>query len=129
MDVNYTTGTFTKVGKTCAKCHAPAAIYSDDFNLTIDEVTGRNCADLNTTDWASLKAELENNTASDPGYFNTHEPTTVVSISKDKKLYTATYHIGHENNREGINCATCHSIETVRMMTDDGRAGSDDGRI
>jgi len=125
-DVNYTTGTFAKVGKTCAKCHAPAAIYSNDFNLTINEVTGRDFADLNTTEWASLKSELENNTASDP-LFNTNEPTTVVSISKDKKLYTATYHIGHENNREGINCATCHSIETVRMMTDDGRAGSDDG--
>ncbi|UPT76630.1 hypothetical protein MN086_06120 [Sulfurovum sp. XGS-02] len=123
-DVNYTTGTLGKVGKTCAKCHAPAAIYSNDYNLTVSEITGVNYTDLNKTEWASLKDALENNTVSDalgnpnPSY-TPHEPTTVVSIGKDKKLYSATYHIGHENNREGISCATCHSIETVRMMTDE----------
>ncbi len=117
-DANYTTETFTKVGKTCAKCHAPAAIYSKDFNLTIKEITDREFAELNTTQWASLKSELESNIASDADY-SPHEPTTVVSISNDQKLYTATYHIGNANNREGINCATCHSIETVRMMTNE----------
>ena len=127
-DVTYTTNTFKNVGKTCAKCHAPASIYSDDFNLTIEEVTDVEYADLNTSDWSSLKASLEDNTISDTDY-TPHEPTTVASIGKDGKLYKATYHIGHENNREGINCATCHSIETVRMMSDktytkDGVAGT-----
>ena len=31
----YTTAMFPKVAQTCAKCHAPAAVYSKDFNVTI----------------------------------------------------------------------------------------------
>ena len=118
--VTYTTTTFGKVGKTCAKCHAPAAIYSNDYDITLTEHDNP-VTDLNTTEWSTLKASLESN-LTDP-----HNPTTVASIGKDGVLRTATYSIGHENNREGINCATCHSIETVRMMTDDMRDGSDNG--
>ena len=114
-DTEYTTDTFGKVGKTCAKCHAPAAIYSNDYKITLTEDNTTDVTDLNITEWATLKASLEGN-LTDP-----HNPTTVASIGKDGVLRTATYSIGHENNREGINCATCHSIETVRMMTDDGR--------
>jgi len=116
----YTTKTFGKVGKTCAKCHAPAAIYSDDYMITLTEDNTTNITDLNNSEWMSLRASLENNLAGETTY-TPHEPTTVASIGKDGVLRTATYSIGHENNREGINCATCHSIETVRMMTDDGR--------
>ena len=112
--VEYTTTTFGKVGKTCAKCHAPAAIYSNDYKITVTE-HNNTVTDLNSSEWSTLKASLEANLT------NPHDPTTVASIGKDGVLRTATYSIGHENNREGINCATCHSIETVRMMTDDGR--------
>ena len=122
----YTTTTFSKVGKTCAKCHAPAAIYSGDYMITLTEDNTTNVTDLNTTEWTSLRASLESNLAGATDY-SPHEPTTVASIDKKGVLRTATYSIGHANNREGINCATCHSIETVRMMTDDMRDGSDNG--
>ncbi|HEY9189699.1 MAG TPA: multiheme c-type cytochrome [Sulfurovum sp.] len=125
-DIEYTTKTFENVSETCAKCHAPAAIYSDDFEVTLTE--HNNVSELTTAEWTSLKASLESNIVTNNPNYTPHEPTTVASIGTDGVLRTATYHIGHENNREGINCATCHSIETVRMMTDDGRAGSDNGQ-
>lgn len=115
----YTTATFGKVGKTCAKCHAPAAIYSGDYMITVNEHNDT-VTDLNATQWSTLRASLETNLAGAADY-TPHAPTTVASIGVDGVLRTATYSIGHVNNREGINCATCHSIETVRMMTDDGR--------
>ena len=118
-DVEYTTDTFTKVGKTCAKCHAPAAIYSGDYKITLTE-HNNTITDLNSTEWSTLKASLEVNRADQAGY-DSDISSTVASIGADGKLYTATYAIGHANNREGINCATCHSIESIRLMTDDGR--------
>ncbi|MDH5639618.1 MAG: hypothetical protein OEZ04_14115, partial [Nitrospinota bacterium] len=54
-----------------------------------------------------------------PGY-NPDSPATVVGgvNVNDGATYKATYQIGHKNNREGINCAFCHSIEQVRMTHD-----------
>ena len=37
-------------------------------------------------------------------------------MARTGKVYTVSYHIGNGHNREGINCAFCHSVETVRMM-------------
>jgi len=123
-DSEYSTDTFIAAGPTCAQCHAPAAVYSDDYKLDLEEITGVDYQDLNTTQWASLKSSLENNIVGSVGW-SPNNPTSVISIGADKKLYKATYHIGHPNNREGINCATCHSIETVRMRNDsDGDGGT-----
>ena len=74
-DVPYTTTTFGKVGKTCAKCHAPASIYSDDFKITLtphsDPIT-----DLNSTEWKTLKDSLEVNRGDLAGY-DYNLPSTV----------------------------------------------------
>jgi len=123
----YTPELFGKVGKTCAKCHAPAAVYSSDYKITLTEDNTTNVSELNATQWADLKAGLESNLAKATGW-DENSPATVAGIGADGVLRTATYEIGHKNNREGINCATCHSIETVRMMTDDERDGSDNGQ-
>ena len=42
----------------------------------------------------------------------------IAANSFENKIYKATFQIGHEANREGINCAFCHSIETPRLMKD-----------
>lgn len=105
------------VSKTCAKCHAPAAVYSGDYKVTVTELADVNVSgDINTSELATLRSMYEANLAGDADY-DPHAPTTLFGISNTlKQAYTLTYHIGNPHNREGINCATCHSIETVRMM-------------
>ena len=39
----------------------------------------------------------------------------LLQITFKIRIYKATFQIGHEANREGINCAFCHSIETPRL--------------
>ena len=97
------TGTFDlnvakKVGKVCYSCHAPAALYSQDIKLTIEEVQQK-----------GQEVNLYNQ-------FNPDNETILYATNKnDGKTYKITYHIGNPNNREGINCALCHSIEEIKM--------------
>jgi hypothetical protein len=101
----------------CVKCHAPAAYYSGDYKITLTEVGDQN---IDSDAYDDAKA-LQSNLA--PAYDPTDE-ATVVSMARTGKVYTVSYHIGNRHNQEGINCAFCHSIETVRMMNDvDGDLG------
>ena len=59
-----------------------------------------------------------------PGYDST-KATTVVGFDNTGKVFKSTLHVGHAHNREGVNCAYCHSIETVRMLSLD----NDDGGV
>jgi len=110
----YKEGTIQKSGQVCIKCHAPTAFYSGDYKITLTEVGNQN-DDPNA--YEAAKA-LQTNLAGKPGYDSDNE-TTVVSMAKTGKVYTVSYHIGNSHNREGINCAFCHSVETVRMMQGD----------
>ena len=122
--VTYLKGTIQKTGQVCIKCHAPTAFYSGDYKITLKEVGDQN-ADPDA--YAKAKGQIdgyeskEDNLA--PAY-NPDEEATVVSMARTGKVYTVSYHIGNSHNREGINCAFCHSIETVRMFNDvDGDKG------
>ncbi|MBE9559415.1 MAG: hypothetical protein IMF15_01435, partial [Proteobacteria bacterium] len=113
----YQEGTIQKTAKVCIKCHAPTAYYSNDYKITLTEVGDQN-VDANAFEDAKA---LQSNLA--PAY-NPAEAATVTSMAKTGKVYTVSYHIGNGHNREGINCAFCHSVETVRMMNDtDGDLG------
>lgn len=117
-DKEYTTAVFKGAAKTCAKCHAPAAIYSGDYQVDIEQID-TNGTIATTAEFLAAKAAYEVNLAGATDY-SPHTPTTIVATSSKGEIYKATYHIGNAHNREGINCATCHSIETVRMMRSDG---------
>lgn len=112
---DYTPAKFKGVAQTCIRCHAPGAFYSGDFDVQLTELSQDPAADF-----ATAKADNESNLAGTAGY-DAHQVTNVVSVSNSGIVYQAGYHIGNKHNREGINCAFCHSIETVRMMngTDD----------
>jgi len=113
----YKEGTIQKSGQVCIKCHAPTAFYSADYKITLTEVGDQN---LNPNAYEEAK-DLQTNLA--PAY-NPANEATVVSMARTGKVYTVSYHIGNPHNREGINCAFCHSIETVRMFNDvDGDLG------
>ena len=127
--VTYLKGTIQKAGQVCVKCHAPTAFYSSDYKIVLTEVGDQNQRDEatypepeddpNTYEYA--KANLQSNLA--PAY-NPAIEATVVSMATTGKVYTVSYHIGNSHNREGINCAYCHSMETVRLMNDmDGDHG------
>lgn len=74
------------------------ALYSKDFKLTIEEVES---------------VGQEENTFKN---FNPDLETVLYAINKNTgKTYKITYHIGNPNNREGISCALCHSIEEIKM--------------
>ncbi len=105
--------------KFCVKCHAPAAVYSDDVQITLTELAP------DPSNLKSLKAEHENNTAG-PG-FDPESPTSLVWFDAAGKVFKATIHVGNKHNREGVSCAYCHSIETVRMLSDDPAAPGEDG--
>lgn len=140
-DGNYTIGTITgpnpkKVGditysdvrngggtsRVCLKCHAPGAFYAGDFNISVAYVGDASAyAELNATELRTYLTNLEKDKT------DTLNATTVASVGKNGNVYTATYHIGHEANREGINCATCHSIESIRLMGIEGTEGVRDG--
>ena len=104
----YTEAKFKGVAQTCIKCHAPTAFYSGDFNVQLDVLSTDPA-----TDYTTMKASQESNTA--PAY-DPSQVAKVVSLSNNGKVYRASYHIGNKHNREGISCAFCHSVETVRLM-------------
>ena len=107
--------------KFCVKCHAPAAYYSNDTKIDLEEL-GSDPSQLK-----QLQAQHESNKAG-PGYDAT-QPTSLVWFDKAGKVYKSTLHIGNKHNREGVNCAYCHSIETVRMLNADvNDPGSDGGK-
>jgi hypothetical protein len=103
---------FSGAAQTCIKCHAPGAYYAGDVKVSVSEVQDIT-AEINATEFQALKDSIE---ISDP-----HGETVVIAANKQQsKVYKATFQIGHEANREGINCAFCHSIETPRLMKADG---------
>ncbi len=104
----------------CVKCHAPAAWYSKDVKITLEELD-LGGDPLTKEKLASLKTANEANLAG-PN-FDPALATSVVGFDNQGKVFKSTLHIGHPHNREGVNCAYCHSIETVRMLSDD----NDDG--
>ncbi|HAJ92213.1 MAG TPA: hypothetical protein DCO71_06315, partial [Gammaproteobacteria bacterium] len=115
--VTYLKGTIQKTGQVCIKCHAPTAYYSGDYKITLTEVGDQNSDPDAYDDAKALQANLA------PAY-DPELTATVSSMAKTGKVYTVSYHIGNGHNREGINCAFCHSVETVRMMNDiDGDLG------
>lgn len=109
----YTEAMVSKVALTCVKCHAPAAYYAGDFKATLTTLQ-------TNADTAALTAAQENNQSNLATTTTTYDPTqeaSVVAVSHTTgTLYKLSYHVGHEANREGINCAFCHSIETPRLM-------------
>ncbi len=120
----YTEGMFPKVAETCIKCHAPGAYYAGDFNVTLEVLK----AGATTDDLLASQVADQSNLASATTVYDPTQPATVVAVSHTNgNLYKATYHIGHQANREGINCAFCHSIETPRLMREDGVGVMDGG--
>jgi hypothetical protein len=117
----YTTTIFKGAAKTCSKCHAPAALYSGDYQVSIDPLPISGSV-ATTEEFTKAKAEHEANLATSADY-DPSLPSSLVATSAKGELYKATYHIGNPANREGINCATCHTIETVRMMSESGADG------
>ena len=113
----YTEAMFTKgSSQTCIKCHAPGAYYAGDFKVELETLKE---SDVTTEDFNNAKIQEEENTAVSP-LFDPTKATSVISLGANGKLYKATFEIGHEANTEGINCAFCHSIETVGLMKEDG---------
>ncbi len=104
----YSETKFKGVTQTCIKCHAPGAYYAGDVQASIS-VIEQDASDINSTTLAALKAQHE---ASDP----TGELAVIAANPINNVVYKATFQIGHEANREGINCAFCHSMETPRLM-------------
>lgn len=113
----YTETMFTKgSSQTCIKCHAPGAYYAGDFKVELETLKE---SGVTTEDLTNAKTQEENNTATS-SLFDPTKATSIVSVGANGKLYKATFQIGHEANTEGINCAFCHSIETIRLMKADG---------
>jgi len=105
----------------CVKCHAPAAVYSKDVNIAVEKLAP------DVSNLKQLKSENEVNLVG-PG-FDSNKPSSLVWFDKTGSIYKATLHIGNKHNREGVNCAYCHSIETVRMLNADvNDPGSDGGK-
>jgi len=103
---------FSGAAQTCIKCHAPGAYYAGDVQVSVTEV--QDASDINTSQLDTLKAALEVN--------DSNGEIAVIAANKyQNKVYKATFQIGHEANREGINCAFCHSIETPRLMKEGGK--------
>ncbi len=116
----YKVATMQKTSQVCIKCHAPTAYYSGDYKVTLTEVGDQN---VDPNAYADAKALQSNLAGTTPAYDPAQE-ATVVSMARTGKVYTVDYHIGNSHNREGVNCAYCHSVETVRMMNDtDGDLG------
>lgn len=112
----YTEAKFKGAAQVCIRCHAPAAYYSNDFDVQLKVLSENPLAD-----YSGLKTSKEFNKS--PA-FDANQVGKVVSLSATGKVYQASYHIGNKHNREGINCAFCHSIETVRLKNEiDGDLG------
>ncbi|MGD8265836.1 MAG: multiheme c-type cytochrome, partial [Chromatiales bacterium] len=127
----YEETTIQKTAQVCIKCHAPTAYYSGDYDVTLTRVGGdHEDSDYDpVASYANAKTMEANlsNPPSDPPKpkYNPAEPATVAALAQTGQAYTVTYHIGNSHNREGVNCAFCHSIETVRMFSKED--GSDGG--
>ena len=94
----FTVETAKKVGQICLGCHAPNALYSKDFKIEIEEVS---------------EIGEESNLFSN---FDPNLETILYARNVETgQAYKIKYHIGNQNNREGINCALCHSIEEIKM--------------
>jgi len=94
----FTVETAKNVGKVCLGCHAPNALYSKDFKIEIEEVS---------------EVGEESNIFSN---FDPNLETVLYARNMETgQAYKIKYHIGNQNNREGINCALCHSIEEIKM--------------
>ena len=113
--------TFKGRVKFCIKCHAPAAWYSSDIKIDLEQIPLATGETLDKAKLAELKAANESNLAG--ANYDPTKATTVVGFDNAGKVFKTTLHIGHSHNREGVNCAYCHSIETVRMLS----ANNDDG--
>lgn len=109
----YTETVFKGAAQTCIKCHAPGAYYAGDFKV---EITSLKESGVVTADLTDAQANNQSNLASTTSTYDPTQTAEVVALGANGKLYQASYHIGHEANREGINCAFCHSIETPRLM-------------
>ncbi len=111
---------FKGAAQTCIKCHAPGAYYAGDVAVGLTTMQDT----PTTADLAFAKENNQSNTMDIDGTFDPSQPTKVVSASGFTGiLYQASFQIGHAANQEGINCAFCHSIETVRMMNLNGADG------
>ncbi|GIU00273.1 hypothetical protein TSL6_07790 [Sulfurovum sp. TSL6] len=108
-----TNNMFSGAAQTCIKCHAPGAYYAGDVRVTVTDVGS--ALDLNNTELKGLKA-LHEPAVQDPN----GEIAVIAANPQTDRVYKATFQIGHEANREGINCAFCHSIETPRLMKEYG---------
>ncbi|EIF51313.1 multiheme c-type cytochrome [Sulfurovum sp. AR] len=104
---------FSSAAQTCIKCHAPGAYYAGDVKVTVTDIGS--AIDLNNTELKALKA-LHEPAVQDPN----GEIAVIAANPQRDRVYKATFQIGHEANREGINCAFCHSIETPRLMKENG---------
>ena len=111
----YLPGMVNKAAQVCIKCHAPTAYYSNDYNVVRKEVGD---IDDDPAFYQQGQDAQSNLSLSDLSV-----PTVVSSMATTGMVYTVSYHIGHEHNQEGINCAFCHSMETVRMMQEDDYYG------
>jgi len=127
----YEEKTIQKSSQVCIKCHAPTAYYSGDYKVELKRVGG----DHENTDYdpvasydlaKTMEANLSNPPSDPPKpKYNPAQAATVAALAQTGQAYTVTYHIGNSHNREGVNCAFCHSIETVRMFSKED--GSDGG--
>ena len=125
------TKTFKGRVKFCIKCHAPAAWYSNDIKIDVDDLDVDMMSDRDTAadQLADLRADYEENIAPIAPGTNVEDPTSVVWFDKAGSAVKATVHIGDGHNREGVNCSYCHSIETVRMLNADVTDPGSDGGV
>ena len=86
----YTEKTIQKTAKVCVKCHAPTALYSNDYLIETVEVGDVN-VDIN--DYEEAKA-LQTNLA--PAY-DPSLKATISSMATTGKVYTVSYHIGNSH--------------------------------
>ena len=129
----YKEGTIQKTAQVCIKCHAPTAYYSGDYKVTLTRVGGEyEDPNYDPVDSYAEAKDMEVNLSVPPSpanpngiKYNPADPATVAALAQTGQAYTVTYHIGNSHNREGVNCAFCHSIETVRMFSKED--GSDGG--
>lgn len=99
---------FSNAAQTCISCHAPGAFYARDVKINVTKISDE--ANLDATAFAALRAQHE--VVNNPN----GEIAVISSNAASGAIYKATFQIGHEANKEGINCAFCHSIETPRLM-------------
>ena len=101
---NLTAADATGKAKVCLNCHAPAAIYSNDLKIAIEQKTATNSNHVDQTIGATKSTDVS-------------KSVTIAGKGSDGKDYAFSYHVGNSTNREGTSCAYCHSIETVHMTT------------